>query len=190
MGKLCILYFYSVKINIHHVTLIKRWGIQVSEWNPIKLCKSSQHVCGSWPSLPWPFTTVQWKPKVLMMQTLTSLVALYVVVMTICAIEKISTITTLVLSAYTFRGDSRFTPSQWETSLQSNAVSHWLGANLESSLKFVLSLVHIGCYCRSPKLIIMNYLKHPYPAIVFYRPDFFSCLRPSVCLAIMENVVS
>ena len=30
--------------------------------------------------------------------------------------------------------NSRFTPSQWETSLQSNAVSHWLGANLESAL--------------------------------------------------------
>ena len=28
----------------------------------------------------------------------------------------------------------RFVPSQWETSLQSNAVSHWLGANLESAL--------------------------------------------------------
>ena len=25
-------------------------------------------------------------------------------------------------------------PSQWETSLQSNAVSHWLGANLESAV--------------------------------------------------------
>ena len=30
--------------------------------------------------------------------------------------------------------DSRFVPSQWETSLQSNGVSHWLGANLESAL--------------------------------------------------------
>ena len=30
--------------------------------------------------------------------------------------------------------DSRFAPNQWETSLQSNAVSHWLGANLESAL--------------------------------------------------------
>ena len=29
------------------------------------------------------------------------------------------------------RADSRFAPSQRETSLQSNAVSHWLGANLE-----------------------------------------------------------
>ena len=32
------------------------------------------------------------------------------------------------------RADSRFTPSQWERSLQSNAVSHWLGTNLESAL--------------------------------------------------------
>ena len=32
------------------------------------------------------------------------------------------------------RADPRFAPSQWETSLQSNAVSHWLGANLESAL--------------------------------------------------------
>ena len=36
-----------------------------------------------------------------------------------------------------FRVDSRFAPSQWETSLQTNAVSHWLGANLESALKFI-----------------------------------------------------
>ena len=27
------------------------------------------------------------------------------------------------------RADSRFVPSQWQTSLQSNGVSHWLGAN-------------------------------------------------------------
>ena len=32
--------------------------------------------------------------------------------------------------------DSRVAPSQWETSLQSNAVSHWLGATLESALYF------------------------------------------------------
>ena len=36
-----------------------------------------------------------------------------------------------------FRADSRLAPSQWETSLQSNAVSHWLGANLESALGFI-----------------------------------------------------
>ena len=32
------------------------------------------------------------------------------------------------------RADSRLAPSQWETSLQGNAVSHWLGAKLESAL--------------------------------------------------------
>ena len=30
--------------------------------------------------------------------------------------------------------DSRFAPSQWETALLCNAVSHWLGASLESTL--------------------------------------------------------
>ena len=32
------------------------------------------------------------------------------------------------------RADSKLAVSQWETLLQSNAVSHWLGANLESAL--------------------------------------------------------
>ena len=32
------------------------------------------------------------------------------------------------------RADSKLSPGQWETSLQSNAVSHWLGANLEWAL--------------------------------------------------------
>ena len=34
------------------------------------------------------------------------------------------------------RADSRLPPSQWEASLQNNATSHWLGANLESALHF------------------------------------------------------
>ena len=33
-----------------------------------------------------------------------------------------------------YRADSRLVPSQWETSLQCNTVSHWLCANLESAL--------------------------------------------------------
>ena len=33
------------------------------------------------------------------------------------------------------RTESRFAPSQWETSLQSNAVPHWLDANQESALQ-------------------------------------------------------
>ena len=39
------------------------------------------------------------------------------------------------------RADSTLAPSQWETSLQSNAVSHWLGANLESAMNYNICLV-------------------------------------------------
>ena len=35
------------------------------------------------------------------------------------------------------RADSRLAPSQWEMSLQSNAVSYWQGANLKSALSLV-----------------------------------------------------
>ena len=35
---------------------------------------------------------------------------------------------------YMCRADSRFAPSQWETALLCNDVSHWLGASLESAL--------------------------------------------------------
>ena len=34
---------------------------------------------------------------------------------------------------HVYRTDSRFAPSQWETALLCNGVSHWLGANLESA---------------------------------------------------------
>ena len=37
-------------------------------------------------------------------------------------------------SPYIYRADSRFVPSQWETTLLCNDVSHWLGASLESTL--------------------------------------------------------
>ena len=43
------------------------------------------------------------------------------------------------------RADSMLAPSQWETSLQSNAVSHRLGGSIESA---ILSLSHYYSYCR------------------------------------------
>ena len=36
--------------------------------------------------------------------------------------------------SWIYRADFRFASSQWETSLQSNAAFHWLGASIESSL--------------------------------------------------------
>ena len=35
---------------------------------------------------------------------------------------------------FNHRADSRFAPSQWETALLCNHISHWLGASLESAL--------------------------------------------------------
>ena len=45
------------------------------------------------------------------------------------------------------RADSRFAPSQWETALQSNAVSHWLGANLKSALPGMQVRAHVPSTC-------------------------------------------
>ena len=42
------------------------------------------------------------------------------------------------------RADSRFAPSQWEMVLLCNAVSHWLGASLESSLSVFSKYSHIN----------------------------------------------
>ena len=39
-----------------------------------------------------------------------------------------------------FRADSRFALIQWETLLQNNTISHWVGTNLESALYFCVLL--------------------------------------------------
>ena len=44
------------------------------------------------------------------------------------------------------RADSGLGPCQWETSLQSNAISHWLGANLDSALYSIKS-IHTVLLC-------------------------------------------
>ena len=61
-----------------------------------------------------------------------------------------------------YRDDSRFAPSQWETTLLCKDVSHWLGASLESALWLYHVMVvcpwscvgHILCY----KTIIITFL--------------------------------
>ena len=54
-----------------------------------------------------------------------------------------------LLWQWEYRADSRLVPSQWETSLQSNAVSHWLGANLESALDYYDKFVAVELHCRT-----------------------------------------
>ena len=51
------------------------------------------------------------------------------------------------LIANSWYADSRFAPSQWETSLQSNAVSNWLGANLECSTFPLCWWLQLWCAC-------------------------------------------
>ena len=41
-------------------------------------------------------------------------------------------------------GTPRLAPSQWETSLQSNAVSHWLDAKLDSALFYYIAVYQNG----------------------------------------------
>ena len=53
----------------------------------------------------------------------------------------------------TVRADFRFVPSQWETSLQSNGASYWLGANLESALTLFSTMSN--SYMFTPHVIIM-----------------------------------
>ena len=42
------------------------------------------------------------------------------------------------------RADSRFAPSQWETALLCNHVSHWLGASVESALWPITTTCYAG----------------------------------------------
>ena len=51
-----------------------------------------------------------------------------------------------------YMADVRLVPSQWETALQSNAVSHWLGANVESALLDICPLQkRVSCHVFSAK---------------------------------------
>ena len=61
------------------------------------------------------------------------------------------------VSTYIHRADSRLVPSQWETSLQSNAANHWLGTNLKSALHaFYISFGH----CCPIFLQVLGYCHH------------------------------
>ena len=49
-----------------------------------------------------------------------------------------------------FQADSRFAPSQWETALLCNDVSHWLSAKLESAL-YSLDYWHFNLFLKERK---------------------------------------
>ena len=77
----------------------------------------------------------------------------FIIQYTIIAVRVFTDLTpreNTVYHHYWYRADSRLAPSQWETSLQSNAVSHWLSANLESALGYTAPfwLVFLFTYIR------------------------------------------
>ena len=43
-----------------------------------------------------------------------------------------------ILAAWQYSADFRYVPSQWETPLLCNDVSHWLAESLESALQYIL----------------------------------------------------
>ena len=76
-----------------------------------------------------------------------------------------------IIVVRSYRTASRFAPSQWETLLQSNNVSHWLGANLEwalyyqailddniSVLALVVPLCDLGQFHRQGEVNVQNWL--------------------------------
>ena len=54
--------------------------------------------------------------------------------------------TGIPFSEHVSRADSRFEPSQWETALRCNDVSHWLGASLE----WALCVSTVGRWYKNP----------------------------------------
>ena len=66
------------------------------------------------------------------------------------------------------RADSRFAPSQWETVLLCNDVSHWLGANVGSALLAIWWAYHIcilpwwGNYSSSQDTWLTLHSEHAY----------------------------
>ena len=83
-----------------------------------------------------------------------------------------------------FRAGSRLAPSQWEASLQSNVVSHWLGANLESDLILFVYVRHSlsGDICRGFVLIHrgrVTYICVIAPNHHWFRKWLVACSAPS-----------
>ena len=68
----------------------------------------------------------------------------------------------LTLILHHSSADSRLAFCQWQTSLQSNAVSHWLGANIEST--------HLLCFPMGSDDVHDNYVIMTWTRIPYYWP--------------------
>ena len=77
------------------------------------------------------------------------------------------------------RPDYKLAPSQWETSLQSNAVSHWLGTTLESALIIVPTDCGMPlCDWYPTRSNVSESWKQVSPAISQNQPNKYRKLQP------------
>ena len=96
----------------------------------------------------------------------------------VCSVSSRSDswMSTTLLTMHLAVADSMFAPSQWETALLCNDVSHWLGASIESALQLhqeniavwnhsaivgILLLVPAQTLCRCRWRLRFNNLSHP-----------------------------
>ena len=85
-------------------------------------------------------------------------------------------------TVYYIRADSRFAPSQWETSLQSNAISHWLGTNLESALYMLSHFIQHRNGNDKTQIKFWNNNRHPISDLHCYGPSIASILNKEACV--------
>ena len=76
-----------------------------------------------------------------------------------------------------YKADSRFAPGQWETSLQSNAVSHWLGANLKLALIYMLILFGETYICTSYHSLNWKATRCSWVSLLTWRKTKISLFR-------------
>ena len=113
----------------------------------ILYCLVWDHLQTQWWPRSWCMSvlSIHCKLRVIMIPSFSPLVAPYAVITTTYGATSGDKVGIVVIASLNYiRADSRFAPRQWETSLQSNAISHWRGANLESSL-YVYSCLIIQC---------------------------------------------
>ena len=95
-----------------------------------------------------------------------------------------------IIWSFAISADSRFAPSQWETSLQSNAISHWLCANLESALTIYTYIWVLDRYVWPLpmwKILYQNRKSHPlistmgFPIFILNQPQIHNDLGENCC---------
>ena len=76
-----------------------------------------------------------------------------------------------------YSADSRFAPSQWETALLCNDVSHWLGTNLESALYMsysCVSLHRLTHWCKDSMVVCRQHFQMSFREwkLLYFDHDF------------------